>query len=73
MRTTLVLSDSAYELARSIAHAERRSLGDVISDLILHPKQASGRLNSPNELGIRTFNSREPLTTDRVGEILDDE
>jgi hypothetical protein len=33
VRTTLNLADDVAEAARALAHAERRSLGDVVSEL----------------------------------------
>ncbi len=34
MRTTIDLPDDIHQLAREIAHRDRRSMGDVIADLI---------------------------------------
>lgn len=33
MRTTLVLDDRVYEIARKLAFDQRRSLGEVVSEL----------------------------------------
>ncbi|MEO8099644.1 MAG: antitoxin [Acidobacteriota bacterium] len=41
MRTTLDLSDDAYQIAKTVAREQKRSLGSVVSDFIL------GRFNSP--------------------------
>lgn len=44
MRTTLNLPDDVYEIARSIAHTKRLSLGEALADLVragLRPPQGS--------------------------------
>ena len=70
MRTTLVLSDAAYEVARWLAHSQRRTLGEVVSELILESKASTHKLGGPNELGIYTFSTQEPLTVEGVRELL---
>lgn len=35
MRTTLDLSEDAYQIAKRVAREQRRSLGSVVSDFIL--------------------------------------
>lgn len=72
MRTTLVLSDAAYEVARAIAASKRKSLGEVVSDLILRPQGAGSGLAQPNDLGIVTFSAARPITPEMVKEILDE-
>ena len=34
MRTTISLPDDVYEIARSLAHTRRISLGDALADLV---------------------------------------
>jgi hypothetical protein len=73
MRTTLVLTDAAYEMARSLAYAQHRTLGEVVSELILKPKTSAEKLGGPNALGFYTFSTQEPLTVNAVRDLLDDE
>lgn len=67
VRTTLNISDEAYEIAKSLARAQRRSLGRVISDLILQsappPKGASIQMS---DYGFPTFRCVRPVTTRAV-------
>jgi hypothetical protein len=43
MRTTLEIDDDLHELARRIAFEQRRSLGDVVSELIRQGLAAEAR------------------------------
>ncbi len=51
MRTTLELDDGLHELARRRAFEERRSIGEVISELALLGIKASGQ-RSVRKLGL---------------------
>jgi hypothetical protein len=73
MRTTLVLSDAAYEVAHAIAVSKRKSLGEIVSDLILLPQGAGSGQAQPNHLGIVTFSGPSPITPEMVKEFLDEE
>jgi hypothetical protein len=67
MRTTVVLRDDAYELARSRAFQKRQSLGDAISDLIVEPIQERGKFRiCINENGFPVIYSDEPLTIEQA-------
>jgi len=68
-----VLSDAAFELAHAIAASKRKSLGQVVSDLILRPQGAERGLSQPNYLGIVTFSGPNPITPEMVKEFLDKE
>jgi len=73
MRTTLVLSEAAYEVARSLAHSQHRTMGEVVSEMILRPSATGDRLSGPNALGFYTFASPYPLTVESVKDLLSDE
>ena len=73
MRTTLVLTDAAYEVAHAIAASRRKSLGEVVSELILRPQVAGSGLAQPNYLGIVTFSAPSTITPEMVKEFLDEE
>lgn len=74
MRTTLQLDDDVYEVARSIAAAERRSLGEIVSRLArlgLAP-----RANVRERNGFPVFEvppAEHPITPDMVKRALEDE
>lgn len=73
MRTTVVIKDEAYELARARAHQRRQSLGDAISELILERSSQRTEVIGTNALGLPTFRSRMPMTVESVKQILNDE
>ena len=59
MRTTINLDDDVLETTRAIAHAERRALGSVVSDLVrrgLVPPQ----LRLDDDEGFPVFHVRQP-------------
>lgn len=73
MRTTIVLSDAAYHVARAHAASRRISLGKAISELILQPMDQ-------DRVAVREARSKYPsvriegaVTPEKVAEILDDE
>ncbi len=73
MRTTVNLRDEAYEYARSIAHQERTSLGEVISDLILRRSDRSGDpVVTIGENGFPVVHTTIPLTVESVKRMLDE-
>jgi hypothetical protein len=51
MRTTLEIDDKLHEIARQRAFAERRSLGDVISELALKGLELQRQLGPRRPLG----------------------
>lgn len=74
MRTTLNLDDDVAEAARALAHAERRPLGQVVSDLArrgLAPELAE----SEQEDGFPAFRvpaDAPPITPRMVREALEE-
>ncbi|RYD61387.1 MAG: DUF2191 domain-containing protein [Verrucomicrobiaceae bacterium] len=73
MRTTVVIKDEAYELARVRAHLRRQSLGEAISDLILERASQRTQVIGTNSLGLPTFRSQHPTTVESVKRILDED
>lgn len=73
MRTTVDIADEAYYLAKAMARDQKRSLGSVIGDLILHsveiPKAAQIGFS---DYGFPTFRCTRPVTSEDV-RALDDE
>jgi hypothetical protein len=72
VRTTLDINDDAYQIARTVAREQRRSLGSVVSDFIL------GKLGRPapppEEDGIfPTFRCIRPVTSEDVRALSDEE
>lgn len=64
VRTTLNIPDEAYQIAKSLARAQRRSLGRVISDLILQSAQPpKGAPIQMSDYGFPTFRCVRPVTT----------
>ena len=67
MRTTIDISDDAYYIAKAIARDRKRSLGQVVGDLILQSangsKDASIKMSN---YGFPTFRCSRPVTTDDV-------
>lgn len=73
VRTTLQIDDDVYEVARCLAAAERRSLGEVISRLArlgLSPKDS---LRERNGFPIFEVSPHQPpITPDTVTRALED-
>lgn len=72
MRTTLDLSDDAYQVAKTVAREQRRSMGSVVSDFIL------GKLGRPAFVpeqsgGFPTFRCIRPVTSEDVRSLSDEE
>ena len=73
VRTTLDISDEAYYIAKSIARDQNRSLGRVVGDLIMQSsKGAKGASIEMSDYGFPTFRCTQPVTTEDV-KALDDE
>jgi hypothetical protein len=74
MRTTVNLDDDVVEAARALADAERRSLGQVISDLVrrgLAPREA--RIGTEDGFPVFQGPAEAPLiTSDMVRTALED-
>ena len=51
MRTTVSIDDEIYEAARRIAFESRRTLGDVVNELLGRGLAASGGTGAPRKLG----------------------
>lgn len=73
MRTTVDLPDDLHELARQLAHQQRRSMSDVIADLIRsglrgadRPPSAAGRR------GVPVVSVGRPITDEDVRSLDDD-
>ena len=65
MRTTLDITDEAYYLAKGIARDQKRSLGQVVGDLIL--QSARGTKDAPitmSEYGFPSFRCSRPVTSE---------
>ena len=74
MRTTLNLNDDVLELARDLAIRQRKSLGEVVSNLI---RQAAGSYSKPlsERNGIPLFpvsQSARPVTPEMIKKLLDE-
>lgn len=73
MRTTLQLDDDVYEVARSLAAAERRSLGEVISRLARQGLAPRASLRERNGFPVFEVPPREPpITPEMVKRALED-
>ena len=73
MRTTLAIDDDVLVAARALADQQRRSVGEVISDLarrsLSHPKPARERNGIPL-LGVKP--GAAPVTLDIVNALRDE-
>jgi predicted transcriptional regulator len=72
MRTTVDLPDDLHELARQLAHDERRSMSEVIADLIRRGIAGSTPTSSSGPLGLPVVSVGRIVTADDVRS-LDDE
>jgi hypothetical protein len=69
MRTTLNLDDDVMEAARSLADAERRPLGQIVSELVrrgLVPREA--RLSDEDGFPVFSVDQRAPAITPEMVE-----
>jgi hypothetical protein len=74
MRTTVAIDDDVLEAARSLAHAEQRSVGDVLSDLAR--RGLAPRPRFAVRSGFPVFEvspDAPPITSERVREALDED
>lgn len=74
MRTTLKLDDDIYRAAKSLADAEAKSIGEVVSRLARRGLAPDSRLTHRN--GFPVFlvpPDAPPITTEMVKAALDDE
>lgn len=74
MRTTLQLDSDVLEAARNLAKTEKRSLGEVVSDLAR--KGLGTETTAPGAQGFPTFEvpaTTRPLTPEMVRRALEDE
>lgn len=73
MRTTLAIDDDILVAAKVLAAQQRRSVGEVISDLArrsLHRPQGGGERNGVPLLSVRP--DAPPVTLDLVNALRDD-
>jgi hypothetical protein len=66
MRTTLVIEDDLLEAARSLAEAEGKSLGEVISSLARRGLAAGPQEAVEREFPVFTAPEAKPLTLEMV-------
>jgi predicted transcriptional regulator len=72
MRTTVDLPDDLHELARQLAHDERRSMSEVIADLIRRGIAGPAPVPTAGPLGLPVVSVGRVVTADDVRS-LDDE
>lgn len=73
MRTTLAIDDDILLAAKALATQQRRSVGEVISDLArrsLHRPQGGGERNGIPLLSVKPAST--PVTLDLVNALRDD-
>lgn len=72
MRTTIDLTDEAYQIAKGYAHDRRETLSKVVSDLIL--KGAKGTTVPPGEIrmvnGWPVVSVGRPVTSEEIADFL---
>ena len=73
MRTTVDLTDEAYQIAKTVARERNQSLGAVVSDFITgaNEERESGITILPN--GVPTFRCKRRITSEDVKALEDDE
>lgn len=73
MRTTLKIDDDILEAAKSLAHYQKRSVGEVISSLArrsLEPRPQFGTRNGIPQLP--KYGKGQPVTTELVNKLRDE-
>jgi len=70
MRTTISLKDEAYEVVKSLASARNVSMGDILSEYVLHPRPLPTVV--VNDLGIAVLHGGQPITTEGARKLLDE-
>ena len=74
MRTTLQIDDDVLEAARSLARAENRSVGEVLSDLARRGLQPRRQRRSRNQFPVFDVPAdARPLTPEMVRDALDED
>lgn len=74
MRTTIDLTDEAYQLAKAFAHDRRESLGKVVSELIVKGASGSGPVGQVRLVdGWPVINIGRPITMQEVQDFLDED
>jgi hypothetical protein len=74
VRTTLQIDDYLYEAVKSMASAENRTIGEIVSKLLrraLHPPDYS-ELNAADLPSFRVSEDAPPLTIEMVREADED-
>jgi hypothetical protein len=73
MRTTLIIDDDVLQVARELATAERRTTGEVISEVFRRGLVASSRPDAVDTalaaLGLRPFRGGSVVTDAQVREL----
>jgi len=72
MRTTLVIEDDVLEAARSLAEAEGKSLGEVISDLARRGLAPGSQEAIDNGFPVFSLPAAKPITLETVQRGLDE-
>jgi hypothetical protein len=73
MRTTLEISDDAYQIAKTVAREQRRSMGSVVSDFITGQFESRNPPVEEPEPFFKTFRSARRTTIEDVKALDDDE
>ena len=73
MRTTLDINDDAYQIAKTVAREQNRSLGSVVSDFIVGKLGRHTPLNQTEDEEFPTFCCVRPVTSEDVRALSDDE
>lgn len=73
MRTTLDLSNDAYQIAKTVAREQKRSLGRVVSDFITGQFGQPAPVADPGLEGFPVFRCTRRVTSEDVKAALDDE
>jgi hypothetical protein len=72
MRTTLTIDDDVYDRVRAIARSQRRSLGEVVSDLMRQTMETPEPLRFRN--GVPLLPARGGrVTIDMINKLRDEE
>jgi methionine synthase I (cobalamin-dependent) len=74
VRTTLDLTDEAYQIAKTVARERNRSLGKVVSDFIIGQLGSQPPAPTPSEDEVfPTFRCIRRVTSEDVKALLDEE
>jgi hypothetical protein len=72
MRTTLDLNEDAYQVAKTVAREQNRSLGSVVSDFILARPAVAERAAGKSKAAFPEFRCTRRVTSEDV-KALDEE